>query len=304
MKRITLSCLTIVAIVAALGNAGPAGMASAEQMGDSGARAGGAFPQSGKAASVTYHVGDGLYLGSPTETGREGIDSLHPVNDVGDKGAGFTLTFSKWSADHKSFGEVSWPLFDDEGDTGYTVTTRLSFGQKDWGQTCTVTYRSVPVAANLHCSVDRRGLNYDWDMYVTSDEAGRLAQVTGAIKTDDHVSLTEGEYWTDADSHIDGAYAVPAGSSTQFNAFVVEEWGPAPGMEFRYAILDDGKPAYSKDGSQRLYFSGGVRSSDRTCSIVTADDHPVDSQYSCAMSWDYGPGPGTYVHYITVTKNT
>jgi hypothetical protein len=75
-------------------------------------------------------------------------------------------------------------------------------------------------------------------------------------------------------------------------------------MEFNYAILDNGKPAHSK-GGEPLYFFGAVRNSDRTCSIVTSDYRPVeDSPYSCTMSWDWGPGPETYVHYITITKNT
>src|SRR5690242_4437620 len=99
MKRISLSCLASLTSVAALACATTAEGASAEELHGSGIYASEVSTQaSTKAASVVFHVGSGLYLGSPKVTAEEHLEFLKPLTNVGydvgdDLGAGFRLAY-------------------------------------------------------------------------------------------------------------------------------------------------------------------------------------------------------------------
>jgi hypothetical protein len=322
MKRISLSCLAILTSVAALACATTAEGASAEELHGSGIYASEVSTQaSTKAASVVFHVGSGLYLGSPKVTAEEHLEFLKPLTNVGydvgyDLGAGFRLAYKDSEA--TAAGEVSWPVLDAWGargkDTGITVTARLGFGQ-GWGQSCTVTDQDGEVTREYQCSLVRRGWDHDWDMYVTDDYHARIGaeEASGSITADGSLLLVEGQY-DRGPSHLvePGARSVAAKSSTQFDAI---NWGPSAeaGMQFRYAIFDDGKEVLGSKGTP-LYVVGSVAKGKRQagtsdCHFVhIADSHEVpdsSAPYSCSYDSHLDGAvmlaPGNYITDFTVS---
>lgn len=318
MKSFSLSCLAIIASTAALVCCGVADRAFADAPRDTGTRTEtvSTEPQM-RTASVTYHVADGLYLGEPKTTGRERLESLIHLTDVGEKGAGFAFTYKPWGFDEagaKAFGEVSWPLILQSGRAAGSVTTRLSFGQGHFEQPCTVRNPSGEVAPSIRCSVVQRNLDNDWDMYITDGRVDKVAEASGAIRAEGSVGLAIGEFTTDSEMRLDPAAWVKAGASTQFDAVRMrsdESGDPDTAqMTFKYALLDDGEPAYSRNG-QRLYVEGTVSNGrggrgNASCRIITADN-AVDKSapFWCKVSASHSPakanGNAQYIGDFTVT---
>jgi hypothetical protein len=343
MKRLMLRCAAVLASVAALVCAGSVGAVSAEEMSDTGAD--GPSVQwctkwhcPDETAYVWFHVGESLTLGKPKLINNWralSVDYHSYLDDEGtEKSSGFQTTYRQVHRPESDV-EVSWPILrgPDGAKTGYTVSSRIH-GHHTWGQRpaaphelkgdCSVT---GPSGENrFHCYMNRRPYDCnaldcwgytDWDLYLTDNSVNRLAEASGAVKTEGSVSLANGEFATDSQARIDGAKAIPAGKSTQFDAVRKLTDGvtdPArkdkARMTFQYALLEDGKPVLSKDNGQPLYVFGGVsnrRTSERffgdsSCHFITLDDHiETNPDYTCTME---GAHPNTgitdgRIHYIT-----
>jgi hypothetical protein len=274
---------------------------------------------------IDYHVGDGLSLGTATVSNVTKTVTVYPHADAAGKGAGYRAVFAKeFDPGIRTSADVSWPIRKGlkAEDTGYTVTSRVVYveGKVAPQSTCWVTRPQNEEADHIHCSLVQRGLDNDWDLYLTDDRINRVAEASGAIKTDDSVSLEKGEFATESELRLNGATEVPVNSSTQFDAVLTPQDNTHNSKRalaaFMYAMLDGGKPVYSKDDGQRLYVQGNVKNQrglefagESFCQFVTEKGH-VDksSGYSCAMKGDYartGIGDGR-VHYeteFTVSKN-
>jgi hypothetical protein len=307
MKRFTLTCSAVLATVAAVAGVGPAGWGTA------GAEAATQDDDLTR-LTVNFHVADGITLGKQTVLKNENTFTLDPLVDVGGRGAGYESTYNPRNRLDVS---VSWPVLQgrDAAVTGYTLTCKTGAGAV-LSIECSV---SGPDKSNpFHASVNQRGGEHDWDVHVTDDRVDRLAEASGAVRTDGSVSLLEplfGSYYTESEMRLDGASAVPVNSSTQFDAVLrpsdrersLREPDTAR-MTFVYAMYADGRPAYSSDG-KRLYVRGnvwndrsGVFLGGSSCEIGIADGTVVEnSGYTCSMQGahpDTGVKDGR-VHYIT-----
>lgn len=315
-----LSSLGVVVSIAALACAGPVAWASAEEV-----------PGINHDASVVFHVGHGISLGSPISAAPGRTERFGLLTDAGDKGAGFSIAWNEDAyADGNAGAKVEWPIIQNGSKTDYTLTSRIGFGKKSrdtdfpLGQTCTVSGPNGQGAGNFHCSMTQRGRGNVWDLYVTDDRVDRRAEVSGSITTDSHVSLTAGEFVTQSRQarqdqlRVDGAADIPSSSSTQFDSVLrPQDTTLIPDralMAFMHAILEDGKPVYSKDDGQRLFVRGNVKNKrsqgltgdwftpESSCDIVTEKNHvDKNSGYSCDMKGDFvhtGNRDGD-VHYRT-----
>jgi hypothetical protein len=302
---------------------------------DSGARSGAVSGQLNngisRVASVVFHVGHGISLGSPISRANERTEKFRFLTDAGDKGAGFAID---WNEDTYSGGntgaKVEWPIVQNGSNTEYTLTARIGFGNRrgandfPLGQVCTVSGPNGQSAGHFHCSMTERGRDNAWDLSVTDDRVDRRAEVSGSITTDSRVSLTAGEFVTQSRQarqdqlRVDGAAEVPSNSSTQFDSVLrPQDTTLIPDralMAFMHAILEDGKPAYSKDDGTRLYVRGNVKnkrsqglmgdwfSPESSCDIISEKNHiDKNSGYSCDMKGDFvrnGNRDGD-VHYHT-----
>lgn len=327
VKRISLFCLAILSGVAVFLSAAPFDFASAEELPDSPDRAGADSTQSSPApqylpysASVVFHVGEGVLLGAPAAHAREErLIHLVPLLDSGNRGAGYTISF--WNMRDRggrAVAEVSWPILvgADGSSTGYTVSARIGIaGRLDIPeQTCTVTNSVGKETGPFHCSMVRRGGDWDWDLRLSDDRVKRVAEASGAFTTEGFVSLGNGKFGTDSKLRINGADAVQKQSSTQFDAVLTSSDSTdrpnTAQMRFEYALLDDGKPVYSRVDGQQLYIRGDVsnkREDNRftgssSCDFVT-DGGRIDenSGYSCQMRGSYARtgADDRQAHYFT-----
>lgn len=344
-----LRCAAVLASVAALVCVGSVGAASADEMSDAGADKPSVqwctpWHCPDETAYVRFHVGESLTLGKPKLINNKNAPSVdyHSYLDDGgaEKSSGFQTTYRQVHRPEIDV-EVSWPILrgPDGATTGYTVNSRIH-GHHVSGERmpapsqlegdCSVTGPSGE--DRFHCSMNRRAWRCDtmdcwgytdWDLHLTDDRVDRLAEASGAVKTQGSVSLGNGEFATDSQARIDGAKAVPAGKSTQFDAVRKLTDGvtdPARSeraqMTFTYALLDGDLPARAENG-QRLYVSGSVSnfrgplwfSGNSSCDIITADGDVVEnSGYSCNRESAH-PNTGIKdgrIHYITdftVKKN-
>jgi hypothetical protein len=225
--------------------------------------------------------------------------------------------------------QVTWPLLHGDGsnetdDTEYIVSARTAFSYDYRGtlhtEECTVTDRNGQQSDRYQCSLQPRGKAFDYDLILTDKKVDRLAEASGTITTVGSVSLEKGSFETESPRYVSGAKAVPAGSSTQFDATlassdVVNERRLARGM-FRYALLDAGTPVRDRESGQPLYVSGKVHNYNGVsfrggseCQIVAGSAYrPVEnSGYSCDMNGYYGgsvltAGRAQYITDFTVSK--
>lgn len=337
MKRFSLSCLAVVASVAALAGGGPAVLASAETLPDSsGSGELTSLRQGDTAASVVFQVRSGISLGSPTRESHERTASFDYLNDADGASAGYRITWD-YSYIHpvRPQAEVTWPLLEGQEKVaiGY-VTFRLG-GE---GTLCRVTGKTGEDAGPLKCSMSPRSLDKGWDFSITDDGVDRVAEASGSIRTDGSVSLDTSPfipagaytmpsvsplgYTTGSRLHVDGADVVPANSSTQFDAVLTPDDLKSPNrwtepdtarMRFKYAIRDASHPA---GGSSPTYYVRGDVSNyagtkftgGSSCEIVDSLDNPVEnSGYSCAQNGYYAGsvltgGRAQYITDFTVSK--
>jgi hypothetical protein len=327
MKRISLSCLAILASVAALGSAGPAGVASAVELSGSAASPSSVSaqsdPEGAYAASVDFHVTEGIVLGEPEPLTGWGTSTMkYPVHE-GNQGAGFAITFDSWAD-----ASVSWPILParDGAKSAYTLTAKINpQGIYSWWS-CEVKDANGQVTNAYRCSMDRRGSARDWDLHVTTDARtkSRVAEASGTVKTKGAVSLAQGVYTTESGLHVDGATEVPKAKSTQFDAVYMDDDNrhlPAEKntarMTFKYALLQDGEPVIvnTNAGRQQLFVKGNVSNhrgdyfeGGSSCDFVTADDKPYATvSYSCDKNSYYGgavmtDGRAQYITDFTVSN--
>lgn len=320
MKQISLSSLAIVSIIAALGSVGVPQVASAVDLPDSGAEGGLASTQSDPKEYATgffFHVGAGLRLGSPKVIKNEGTLALKPLLDMDTKGAGYTSRFLGMAKRHHELDvEVSWPILKgaNETNTTYTVTSRM-YDSKNANRTyyeCAVTDSSGKETGPFHCSMARRGLDLDWDLHLTDDGVDRVAEASGSIKTDDSVSLEDGQFQTESPLRLNGAGEVWANSSTQFDAVLASEDKTSESetarAHFEYALLVDGQPLYDKWTGKRVFVRGDVSNrrgmfvytGASSCAIVTQNGLPADSTgYTCSREESHAKTGTSRVHFIT-----
>jgi hypothetical protein len=338
VKCLAFKYVAVLASVSALVCAGSVAAASAEEL--AGADAEELSVQTcnkwncpDEAANIRFHVGESISLGAPTVVTNHNTQSVgyHSyLNDEdAEKSSGFQTTYQQPFRIEVDV-EVSWPILrgPDGAQTGHTVRARIHGSSSRWAQhqlaaDCSVTGPSG--GSRYKCYLNRRAWKCDhsdcwgyadWDLHLTDDRVDRLAEASGAIKTEGSVSLGNGEFDTDSSARIDGATTVPAGKSTQFDAVRKLTDGvtdPArkdrAHMAFTYALSDGGRPVRSQNG-QQLYVSGSVSNSrgpfwfsgKSSCDIITADGTVVEnSGYACNRE---GAHPNTgitdgRVHYIT-----
>jgi hypothetical protein len=333
VKRISLFFLAILSGVAVLSGAARLDVASAEELPGPRPHAAAESTQSNLtplyapySAKVVFHVSEGVLLGAPAANRREErLIHLEPLLDSGSKGAGYEISF--WNMRDRggrAVAEVSWPILVgvDGSDTQYKVSARIGIGGKFDvpDQICKVTNPAGGETGPFHCSMVRRGLDWDWDLHLSDDRVERVAEASGAFTTEGSVSLGDGKFGTDSQLRINGAGAVGKQSTTQFDAvlspFDHTDRPDTAQMRFGYALLDDGKPVYSKVDGRQLYILGDVSNKrepkqftgSSSCDFVT-DGGRIDenSGYSCDRRGGYA-GSGTHdrqAHYFTdfvVTK--
>lgn len=296
--------MAILASMAAFAFEGPVALASTSEL----------DTQGGHSASVVYHVANNLHLGSPKTTVDQRLRFVRPINDVSDRsrgghlsGAGYQFSFANYATRGGAAAvEVSWPILSGaQGtETGHTLTARIDLDDwtdisPNWG--CSVKDQNGIDTHRFTCFLVRRGLDYDWDLRVAEATVGaqRHAEASGAIRAGDTLSLAGGSFITGSAMHLRGAAAVPSGSSTQFDAVrMPDDTTPKPDvarMAFTYELLDNGKPALSKNDGQPLSVRGNVwneRGSQggSSCEIITPDKRVErDSGYSCEVAGDYAP---------------
>lgn len=338
MKRISLSFVSVLASIAALAGAGPSGVASAEELYGAGGPSSAASAQldepATSSASVVFHVANGISLGAPTETVNEGTRTFDQLLNVGGKGAGYRMTLARERINRGNLDvKVTWPLMRgrDFATTGYTVTARIRDVKNKPSSslvlaTCTVQGPEGKDKDRFRCSMNRQGYVWHWDAQITDSHVNRLAEASGSISTADSVSLGDGQFVTESNMRVDGAEAIPARSSTQFDAVLKatdKSSEPATArMRFRYAIhlperppYVPNLPGYTANGSTQLYvrgsvsnYRGGIFSGNSSCDIVTADDQVVQNTgYECTMKGAYldtgfGDGRGHYRTDFEVSK--
>lgn len=326
--------------VVTLVGGGPAALASAEEVPIARTDTGVSTPQPGRegevAGNVFFRAGYGLSLGRPTTVMNSGTWTLDHFLNAADKGVGYRMTFDDpWTAPVPEV-KVTWPLLqgdasDEEHDTGYTVSALTAYSYYRGGveyrdgryrKDCTVTDRNGQQSDRYQCSLEIRSGTWDYYLHLTDKQVDRLAEASGTISTVGSVSLEEGSFETESSRYVSGAKAVPAGSSTQFDATlsssdVVEERRLARGT-FKYALLDDGKTVLDRESGQPLYVSGKVYNYNgvsfrggSACQIVAGPAYrPVEnSGYSCEIDGYYGgsvltAGRAQYITDFTIRKNT
>lgn len=309
MKRITASCAAILTCVAAVAWVGPVGWASAEETPDNAVwRVG-----------VDFHVADGLSLGDATVSNQTKTVTVTPSTDAAGNGAGYSAVFPKeFDPEIRTGADVTWPIRQgrDGSDTGYIVTSRVFSveGKVSPASTCWVTRPKNENTDNISCSLVQRGLDNDWDLYLTDDRLNRLVEASGAIKTDGSVKLGEGMFFAQTYLRLAGATEVPVNSSTQFDSVLTPQDKDNPsgprGSEalimFEYAIYDGEQPGYVNSENRRLYLRGHVSNrrgnvfrGDSYCEIITADGSAVEN-YTCTMKSSNARAEiGNGVHYET-----
>jgi hypothetical protein len=334
MKRKSLSCVAVLASVAALAGVGPAGWAAAGELPESGNRPAAASSQvnsqGGYAASVTYRVGNGIWLGTPKVVADNRADTLELLNNVGEKGAGYRFTWGGTATRQNSLDvRVQWPILKKDGSqTDYTATSEIRYFGPEWGYgpqtTCVVRDSARKNVDHLRCAMDRRGGAWDWNMHITDTTVNRLAEASGSVKTDDSVSLDTaipmipGGYTTESQLRIDGADVVPTNSSTQFDAVLRTTDVTPPNtlkepdtarMKFKYAIRDADQPGGGRGFGPQYYVRGEVSNQrgsmfkgGSSCEIIDYLGTVVEnSGYSCTMDGYYDGSVGTAgrAQYIT-----
>jgi hypothetical protein len=157
----------------------------------------------------------------------------------------------------------------------------------------------------------QRGLDLDWDLYLTDDGVDRVAEASGSIKTDGLISLERGRFLTESKLRLNGANEVWADSSTQFDAVLTSTDATSEPdtarAHFEYALLVNGQPLYDKATGQRVVVRGDVSNQrgwvykgDSSCAIVTESGVPYESNhYTCSMKGSYAKTGTSRVHYIT-----
>jgi hypothetical protein len=317
MNRFSLSCVAILTSVATLVSVGFGGRASAEELpgSDTHSRSG-SIQHAGegdRAASVIFHVAQGIRLGEPTTLTNDDTTSFDPLFDVGGTGAGYKFTFTKGLGRGGTMTKVSWPILEgqEKSKSDYSVTVQIG----DGAYTCSISDkngREVRAAGPFFCYLGQRWIDNDWDLHITNANAKRLAEASGAIRTEGTVSLGNGVFESESTQRLDGASDVPKESSTQFDAVMTptdKPSAPEARMTFKYAIYDE-KPGYVKSDGGRLYvrghvsnYRGGVFEGGSSCDIVTADGHVVENYlYTCTMAKGYHVRSGIAdgrIHYIT-----
>lgn len=329
----------VLASVGAFACAGSPGAASAEEMSETGADEPSVqwctqWYCPDETAYLRFHVGESLSLGKPTLINNQHTVSFDYDSYVDDEGTGRSSGFRTTYQQHYRSEinvEVSWPILrgPDGAKTGYSVRSRIVGKEKERFSgpsqlkgDCSVTGPSGE--DRFHCYMNRRAWDCnqldcwgytDWDLHLTDGRVDRLAEASGAVKTEGSVSLGDGEFTTDSQARIDGAKAVPAGKSTQFDAVRKLTDGvtdPARSdraqMRFTYALFDSGQPVRSQNG-QQLYVRGSVSNyrwplwfSGKSSCDITADGYVVEnSGYTCSGD---GAHPNTgirdgRIHYIT-----
>jgi hypothetical protein len=243
------------------------------------------------------------------------------LTHVGDKGAGYTFTSRKDGYRLNDALEVTYPILHGPYfvPTSNTVTTRVDLSDwtgfaPHWG--CTVAGPDPAILKRLHCSMDRRGLDWDFEFQLTYDDVDRSAEASGSIKTDGSVSLSEGKFTTESGTHQDGASEIPVNSSTQIDAVLGSKEGShepdTARMKFKYALYDGGVPVRSKLDGQLLFVEGDVSNTrgdkftgGSYCNIVTDHGQREDnSGYSCDTEGHYAlSGRIQYITDFSVSKN-
>jgi hypothetical protein len=332
MKRFSLSCVAVVASVAALASAGPVAFASAEALPDSSSSGEVAsFREGDTAANVAFQARSGISLGSPTADAHYNTASFGFLNDAGAQSAGYRITWDH-SPIHpvRPYAEVTWPLLKGQDKVAIgSVTFRLGGD----GTLCRVTDKTGKEAGPLKCSMSPRSLDKGWDFSIIDDGLDRIAEASGSITTDASVSLDTSPftpangynsqsvpalgYTTESKLHVNGADVVPVSSSTQFDAVLtaknVTTEPDTARMKFRYAIRDAKQPA---DGKSPKYYVRGDVSNYRgnifvggsSCEIVDDLDQIVEnSGYSCQMDKYYAgsvltDGRSQYITDFTISK--
>jgi hypothetical protein len=312
VKRFSLLSLAILTSVTALVGIGPIGSAGAEEP-----------PQGKWTANVYFRASYGVSLGKPTVVTNSGTWSLNHFLLVGDKGAGYRMKFDPpYYIRPAPDVQVKWPLL--EGDarvTDFTVSAGMTFADSGpLDERCTVTDRDGQKSDRYQCSLQQRGIVRNWDLILTDNQVDRLAEASGTITTVGPVSLEGGTFETASPHHVRSAKAVPADSSTQFDATlgssdVVTERRLASG-KFRYALLDGGTPVHDRESGEPLYVSGTVYNYNgasfkggSNCQIVAGPAYrPVaNSGYSCDIDGYYGgsvltAGRAQYITDFTIHK--
>lgn len=325
--------------VAAVMWAGPAGVASAEEAPASGVQSVAAAAKADHAASISFRVGAGMTLGEPTTRVNQRTEALDYLSDLGNRGAGFSVAFNDWAPGTEDFtiAEVSWPILQskdraepepgkDKAKPDFTLSARLEFhpifglGLDTTrpptlpGYKCEVRDSKGQISSKIHCWMERHGWDNDWDLHLTDDDLDRRAEASGSFRTEGSVSLEGGTYAAGPELYVEGAGAVHAGESTQFDAVRQRNERPATTkvatIYFKYSLLDAGQPVRSKTDGSRLTLMGSVSndaggfwySGKSECSFINERGLPVeDSGYSCA--WNDHHAKTAYndgrVHYIT-----
>jgi hypothetical protein len=319
MKRMTLSCVAVLAGAAALVGLGPVGLADAEGLPGSSAQ------DSTIRVSLNFHAGDGITLKYPTATWKDDVWNFQRLFYEGGDGAGFS--YNAHSSPDTGWGgmagsKMSWPIRQYGVETGYTVTARVGEGYSGdfpWEPGCVITDANNRQTGPYHCTMAERSLDNDYDLHITDDRVNRWAEASGSITTTGNVSLQtppdeDAAFTTESQRKVFGTATVDAVAPTEFDAVLVEgEDTSEPNtarMSFKYALLDNGKPVTSSINGKPLYVEGEVWNyrggmafkGDSSCRFASQDG-VVDgnSGYSCNRSGDFahtGVGDG-HVHYIS-----
>lgn len=309
MKKIVLSFTAVIASVAAFSCVWPTGVASA------------ADEPLDRHSSVVFRMSSGLTLGRGITTLNKGMSDPVFLTHAGDKGAGYTFASRTRGYRLNDVLEVSYPILRGRYfvPTSNTVTTRVDlsdwtgFGPR-WG--CTVAGPDPKIVKGLHCSMERRGLDWDFELQLTHDDVNRSAEASGSIVTDGSVSLSEGKFTSESLVRQDGASEVPVNSSTQIDAVLASNEGSHESdtarMKFKYALFDDGVQVRSKLDGQLLYVEGNVSNTrgdkftgGSKCAIVTEQGQDEwNSGYSCDTESHYAlSGRIQYITDFSVSKN-
>jgi hypothetical protein len=318
MKRISLSCLAILAGVAALACSGPVGMASAQELSVLGAPGAVSAAQTDtRTVRVPFHTSAGIQLGEPSTKVKLGLDSLNPLSYVDGTGAGFTFSFKESAISapgSRASAVVSWPILQWGSKTDYTVTVRQAFDQRKRDTWCKITDADGQEKGPFHCYLDQQA-NDVWGMHITDARVIRDVEASGTI-TAQGVSLADGKFSMKATSSRAADSLVPAGSTSQFDAVfarILGVKGDTASAEFSYNLLENGRYVLDRHGYP-LKVKGMVKNERSfwfqpaaSCSIEGRDGILKDSGYSCEMVHYHArttPDDGN-VHYITdftVTK--
>lgn len=308
MRWFALSCVAVLAGVGSLAGMGAAGSASAVETTALGPRT----------ANVAFHVTTGVSLGKPTTlASTEGVTSESHV-DVGERGAGFRLTWTKHF--NRVIHTEAWPLLrgPHANSTPYKVIAGLDFSLFSTEKRCQVVDQAGHEVGPFHCVMIQRGRVYDWDMYIVDDRVDRDLEVSASVTTEGSVSLEKGifnqrPYGKPGERrHLEGATAIPRDSSTQVNS-VARPGDPRNGdgereasAFFQYELFDNGQPVLGSNGLpvkfagkvSNKFASSGELKKDSYCQIHTGYEFdPLG--YSCTVNAYYAKtGVDDRVHYV------